>query len=150
MDRIWIKPKGTRKFSRGFVIYVLFYSLIWMHLGFSKLRGTPRVFVSSCLVIYLIWHVHFFKLKRENVFRHSNLTLDEKDKSEIPQFFSNSHYLLPDENLSYLKDENFDVAMLKEILETSEVCQNCYFICADLVAYPASQFPFIQSGSCMK
>lgn len=85
-----------------------------MHLVFSKVRGTPRVFVSSCLVIYLIWHVHFFKLKRENVFRRSNLTLDLKDKSEISQFFPNSRYLLLAEKLSYLKDENPDVSMLKE------------------------------------
>lgn len=46
--------------------------------------------------------------------------LIKKIKVRYPSSFPTSHYLLPAENLSYLKDEKFDVAMLKEILEASE------------------------------
>lgn len=48
-DIISIKPSVLRKFFEGeIVIYMFFfYSLIWMHLGFSKLKGTPRVLLEA-------------------------------------------------------------------------------------------------------
>lgn len=60
--------------------------------------------------------------------------LIKKIKVRYPSSFPTHIIYCLLKNLSYLKDENPDAAMLKEILEASKVCQTCYFTYTDLVA----------------
>lgn len=59
-----IKP-NVPKFFRGTVMEMIFYCLTWVYLDFSTVRGTPRVFVSSCLAISLIWSVHSLSWRKK-------------------------------------------------------------------------------------